>query len=133
MSARDRFLRAAVVCIPRGQKGPSPGGPKFFTRGNIAFPSIGRSGEYCRFHNGFLWGLPCAGLKCGSSGRKQLARFWNNFHDLGLIPILFLPDSAPYPCTRKSLHSHGPQDCLSPMTPNWPLCVLGCLCRIVHK
>ena len=63
------------AALPSRVKGYFPRGPKFFTTGNIAFPLIGRSGEYCGFSNGFYCEVYCAGLKGAFPGPEQLARF----------------------------------------------------------
>lgn len=76
--ARPLFRAAVVWILLEGLKGTSPGGPKFFTRGNIAFVGLTVLGVIqlglLRVTLQYL-----AGLKVTCPGRKQLARIWNIF------------------------------------------------------
>jgi hypothetical protein len=65
-----------------------------------------------------MWYL--AGPKCGRAGRKQLARFWNNFHDLGLIPIPLLPD-----CAHHRPATGGPHTAMGPEGLSAPTALIG--------
>ena len=83
--------------------GHSPGGPKFFTTGNIAFPPLaGLANTILHFVGNGSYTLYHAGPKGGFPGPEQLVRFW----DIRVVAIGIIQ------------RSHDPGPLLSPTDPN---------------
>ena len=98
----ERARRHLEPTLPSRVKGPSPGGPKFFTTGNIAFPSLAGLVNTVGLVMGFTVRFLCAGLKAASQGPEQLVRFW----DIRVVAIGIIQ------------RSHDPGPLLSPTDPN---------------
>ena len=99
----ERARRYLKATLPSRVNGYFPRGPQFFYHGQHCVSPNWPVWRRLGISLGFLCEAYCAGLKGGSPGRKQLARFWNNFHDLGLIPILTYPNCRAGAGVRKNL------------------------------